>query len=112
MSRRTDMPKKPEDTTRSKEKEPPSLGELAVDATIETGCAPEDAVQIAIERLIDRAQHEEKGRLLQAIKDTCDDYCSSARGSEAEREAAKKHERACNDWLAYLKRNKDERENP
>jgi len=54
----------------------------------------------------------EKERLLRAINDACDDYCASARGSEAEREAAKKHERACNDWLAYLKRCKGEEESP
>lgn len=50
------MPKKSEDTTRSKEKEPPSIGELAADAEMETGCAPEDAAQVAIEHLIDKAE--------------------------------------------------------
>jgi len=55
---------------------------------------------------------EEKERLLQAINDACDDYCASARGSEAEKAAAEKHKRACDDWLAFLRREKDEQESP
>lgn len=47
---------KTDDPKTEVEKEPPSLGELAADAEMMTGCAPEDAVQVAIEHLLDSAE--------------------------------------------------------
>ena len=49
-----------------------------------------------------------KKELLQAMEDVCDEYCATARGSEAEKRAGEKHAAVCDAWIEFLKSSKEE----